>query len=107
MPPAPPHLTSSHLPPHLTSHPAPTSYLGYGLMAGRAKVIESLDVGSDAHPCFASGSDAGTYAYAGKTYPVRAGKAAEYDKCAKVGAKALDLQAKCGQDQARAGGGGQ
>ena len=83
------------------SSPFFISYLGYGLMAGRAKLIESLDAGSASHPCFTSGSDVGTYKYAGKDYPVKAGKSAEYETCTKVGTKALDLQAKCGAAQVR------
>ncbi|GBF92834.1 apyrase-like [Raphidocelis subcapitata] len=43
------------------------SYLGYGLMAARAKVIESN--GGKGHPCFAKGS-ALKYSYADKEYSV-------------------------------------
>ena len=75
------------------------SYLGYGLMAGRAKVIEAFTGGSEGHPCFGAVYDVGPYKYAGQEYPVKAAKEAQFAACAKVGAESLDVKAKCGADQ--------
>ena len=58
--------------------PRPHSYLGYGLMAGRAAVLseEATAANGEGHPCVPLGH-AGSYEYAGKTmamrpHPVRA-----------------------------------
>ncbi len=47
------------------------SYLGYGLMAARARVIEAGKDAEKGHPCFGKGVKL-TYSYAGKDYQVGA-----------------------------------
>ncbi|KAG2502069.1 hypothetical protein HYH03_000562 [Edaphochlamys debaryana] len=70
------------------------SYLGYGLMAGRAKLI---DVGAAAaKDCFPAGA-AGKYTYAGKEYVYEpAGTAGDFSKCSSVGTGALQANLTCG-----------
>lgn len=48
------------------------SYLGYGLMAGRAAVLseEETESNGQGHPCVPVGHE-GTYEYAGKTMQMR------------------------------------
>ncbi|GFR43374.1 hypothetical protein Agub_g4446 [Astrephomene gubernaculifera] len=73
------------------------SYLGYGLMAGRAKLIEAGTSGSNG--CFATGA-AGKYAYAGKDYSYKpAGDSADSKKCNTLGAAALQSNLTCGAEQ--------
>lgn len=80
------------------------SYLGYGLMAGRAKLIEeaakaAAGAGAAAgHPCFPAGYT-GSYKYAGKDYAVAAAPKAEFGSCAKVGLSALQLEMECGAEK--------
>ncbi|WIA38219.1 hypothetical protein OEZ86_001563 [Tetradesmus obliquus] len=72
------------------------SYLGYGLMAARAKVIEA---GRDdpSHPCFAKGSSL-KYSYAGKEYSIgETIEAGDFKRCAAMALKALDHDKDCGQ----------
>jgi apyrase len=98
------------------------SYLGYGLMAARAKVIEvhgggggggdsgssgssgsSSGTGSgsqadedESHPCFARGTEL-TYSYAGKDYLVReVEEHGDFKRCAKAALKALEHDKDCG-----------
>jgi len=89
------------------------SYLGYGLMAARAKVIEAHgggggggaegvggaeDAAADksSHPCFARGTQL-TYSYAGKDYPVReVEEHGDFKRCAKAALKALEHEKDCG-----------
>jgi apyrase len=72
------------------------SYLGYGLMAARAKVIEA---GRDdpSHPCFAKGSSL-KYSYAGKEYSIgETIEAGDFKRCAAMALKALEHDKDCGQ----------
>ncbi|EFJ53213.1 hypothetical protein VOLCADRAFT_78871 [Volvox carteri f. nagariensis] len=78
------------------------SYLGYGLMAGRAKLIEasqSSDNAAGASECFASGAS-GAYSYAGKeySYAPRGGKG-DAGKCSYLGEVALQANLTCGAEQ--------
>lgn len=75
------------------------SYLGYGLMAGRAKVLEA-GAGAGEHACMAAGSLT-KYPYAGKDYPFTAAKVPVLAKCAETEFKALDVQKPCGVSQVR------
>lgn len=75
-----------------TYHVYVHSYLGFGLMAGRAAVIAQK---SDAHPCFSSGFS-NTYKYASKDYTVKAGTLGNFNDCQNVSLKALDLGKDCG-----------
>lgn len=63
-----------HKPHTLLSIPSPplSSYLGYGLMAGRAAVLseEEAEANGEGHPCVPLGHQ-GTYEYAGKTMQMR------------------------------------
>jgi apyrase len=70
------------------------SYLGYGLMAGRSKVIEA---GSKGAPCFPKGYSS-VYKYGGKDYPVE-GNLTEPKECGKASVKSLDQAASCGKAQ--------
>ncbi|GAX84844.1 hypothetical protein CEUSTIGMA_g12265.t1 [Chlamydomonas eustigma] len=69
------------------------SYLGYGLMAGRAKVIEAFKK-KEGHPCFVN-NYSGAYKYAGKDYNVEAA-ALQFEACSSTGTEALDTKAECG-----------
>lgn len=70
------------------------SYLGYGLMAARAKVIETS--GGKGHPCFAKGS-ALKYSYADKEYTVtEVVEAGDFKRCAEAAFKALEHDKDCG-----------
>lgn len=72
------------------------SYLGYGLMAARAKVIEA---GKDDpnHPCFAKGSSL-KYSYAGKEYSIgEVIEAGDFKRCSAMAFKALEHDKDCGQ----------
>jgi apyrase len=91
------------------------SYLGYGLMAARAKVIEvggggggaggvaagdggqaQNDEDDESHPCFARGTVL-TYSYAGKDYLVReVEEHGDFKRCAKAALKALEHDKDCG-----------
>ena len=48
------------------------SYLGYGLMAGRAAVLSEEGM-EEGHPCIPTGHT-GTYVYAGKTMAMKPAK---------------------------------
>lgn len=73
------------------------SYLGYGLMAARAKVIETGRGGGKGHPCFAKGSKI-KYTYGDKEYPVgEVVESGDFERCAEVALKALDHDKDCGQ----------
>ncbi|GLI70304.1 hypothetical protein VaNZ11_015254 [Volvox africanus] len=78
------------------------SYLGYGLMAGRAKLIEaslSDNNAAGASECFASGAS-GTYSYAGKDYPYTPrGDKGDAGKCTYLGELALKANLTCGAEQ--------
>ncbi|GLC70971.1 hypothetical protein PLESTF_001056400 [Pleodorina starrii] len=78
------------------------SYLGYGLMAGRAKLIEASQSGSNgagASECFSSGA-VGKYSYAGKDYPFAPrGDKGDAGKCSVLGGTALKAEEKCGAEQ--------
>lgn len=74
------------------------SYLGYGLMAGRAAVLseEGLEAG---HPCVPTGHS-GNYTYGGKLMQMKAHKdGTSQDACEKVVLAALKHQAECGAPQ--------
>lgn len=71
------------------------SYLGYGLMAGRAKVIQAH--ADHSHPCFSKGA-ALSYTYGGKEYSVgEVVEAGDFKRCAAVTLKALEHDKDCGQ----------
>ncbi|KXZ52074.1 hypothetical protein GPECTOR_10g1097 [Gonium pectorale] len=80
------------------------SYLGYGLMAGRAKLIEAAAGSNDTskaapNSCFAPGA-IGTYPYAGKDYAFEpAGDKADFDKCTSLGTSALHTELPCEKEQ--------
>lgn len=78
------------------------SYLSYGLMAGRAKLLDAggqaaVDAG---HVCFPDGA-AGKYTYAGKEYAYKASKDAAFEACAALGLNALNATKSCGFPQVR------
>lgn len=73
------------------------SYLGYGLMAGRAKVLEAHAAGTP-HACVPSGS-ASKYVYAGKDYTFVAEKVASFSGCETDAVTALDLAKPCSAPQ--------
>lgn len=77
------------------------SYLGYGLMAGRAKLIDAGEKGKP-HSCIHEGA-AGTYAYAGKEYTFSGGET-DFDACAEIGGSALQANLTCGTKPVRPGG---
>jgi len=70
------------------------SYLGYGLMAARAKVIDTSKDESG-HPCFAPGYN-GTYKYAGADHKVTAAARSDFVSCSTVGVAALEMGKDCG-----------
>jgi hypothetical protein len=73
------------------------SYLGYGLMAARAKVIDAGVDSDKGHPCFAKGK-AMTYSYGDKEYQVReVVEAGDFKRCAATVFKALEHDKDCGQ----------
>lgn len=73
------------------------SYLGYGLMAARAKMIDG-GKGAESHPCFHKGHE-GSYTYADKKYDVKALAAAgTFDGCTSVASLALELAKECGKE---------
>jgi hypothetical protein len=73
------------------------SYLGYGLMAARAKVIDAGVGAEKGHPCFAKGKPI-TYSYGDKEYQVReVVEAGDFKRCAATIFKALDHDKDCGQ----------
>eukprot|EP00798_Chlamydomonas_sp_ICE-L_P015737 gene15739-21859_t len=80
------------------------SYLGYGLMAARAKLIETgmakEKAEEDGHPCFSKNVKLG-YKYAGKEYNLTNDDDDESDfkQCANIGNLALDQEATCGKPQ--------
>ncbi|KAG2445302.1 hypothetical protein HYH02_008769 [Chlamydomonas schloesseri] len=69
------------------------SYLGYGLMAGRAKLIDAGEKGKP-HSCIHEGA-AGKYAYAGKEYTFAGGET-DFEACAQIGGSALLANLTCG-----------
>lgn len=74
------------------------SYLGYGLMAGRAQVISTGNSTSadDGHPCFMKGADI-TYTYGGKDFLIKAlAGPAEFKTCATTSTAAMNVAADCG-----------
>ncbi|KAG7666955.1 putative Apyrase 1 [Nannochloris sp. 'desiccata'] len=77
------------------------SYLGYGLMAGRAAVLQEDPNGpeDDTHPCI-HGGHTGEYEYGGKSF-VAAGHddGASHGECAVTVQNALKPQEKCGAPQ--------
>ncbi|KAK9791621.1 hypothetical protein WJX73_002786 [Symbiochloris irregularis] len=71
------------------------SYLGFGLMAGRAAVLDWEDTRA-ANPCIPN-DHAGTYEYGGKTYQLAGSSSgAAFDACSKVVKLVLKLDADCG-----------
>lgn len=78
------------------------SYLGYGLMAARAAVLEIDPNGpeDDTHPCIHEGYN-GKYVYGEEVYQAQ-GKdsvGAQYDQCMATVLQALQLDQKCGAPQ--------
>lgn len=81
-----------------TYHVYVYSYLGYGLMAGRAAVLSEEGV-EDGHPCVPAGHS-GTYEYAGSTMSMKPTKdGSSPETCSKVVLSALKHQAECGMPQ--------
>ncbi|KAL4422474.1 hypothetical protein ABPG75_008671 [Micractinium tetrahymenae] len=81
-----------------TYHVYVYSYLGYGLMAGRAAVL-SEESAKDGHPCVPAGHE-GTYEYAGKTMAMKPhAQGAHQEQCEKVVLTAMKHQADCGAPQ--------
>ncbi|KIZ06578.1 hypothetical protein MNEG_1382, partial [Monoraphidium neglectum] len=76
-------------------------YLGFGLMAARARVIElGRAATGKGHPCFAKGTSL-KYTYADKEYPVdEVVEAGDFKGCAAAAFKALDHDKDCGADKA-------
>ena len=77
------------------------SYLGYGLMAGRAAVLQEDPNGpeDDTHPCIHSGHS-GEYEYGGKFFPaVGHDDGASHGECAATVVNALRPADKCGAPQ--------
>ncbi|KAI7844404.1 hypothetical protein COHA_001998 [Chlorella ohadii] len=84
-----------------TYHVYVYSYLGYGLMAGRAAVLseEETEANAQGHPCVPVGHQ-GTYEYAGKTMQMRPhAEGASHERCERVVLSALKHQAECGAPQ--------
>ncbi len=80
---------------------APHSYLGYGLMAARAKVIEAGAGADKGHPCFSKGTQL-KYEYGGKEYPVgEVEEHGDFKGCAATAFKALEHEKDCGQPKVR------
>jgi apyrase len=77
------------------------SYLGYGLMAGRAAVLSEDPNGpdDDSHPCVPKGH-AGEYEYAGKTLPaVGHARGSDHGECAATVLAAMRHTDVCGAPQ--------
>ncbi|KAL6756481.1 nucleoside phosphatase GDA1/CD39 [Haematococcus lacustris] len=70
------------------------SYLGYGLMAGRSKVMEQVNATQGSHPCFTKGGDT-VYKYAGKEFAIKANKS-HGQRCMNISTQALGVAAACG-----------
>lgn len=84
------------------------SYLGYGLMAGRAAVLSEDPNGpqDDSHPCVAKGYS-GKYEYGGKTIPaIGHDQGAKHGECISTVLTALKNDAKCGAPQKQCSFGG-
>lgn len=84
------------------------SYLGYGLMAGRAAVLEVDPNGpdDDTHPCVPQGFR-GEYEYGGKSFQaVGHSKGSHHDQCAATVLSAMRHQEKCGAPQLQCSFGG-
>ena len=74
------------------------SYLGYGLMAARAAILEEDLNGpeDESHPCV-HGGFIGLYEYGGRTFPATAhSDGAEHEKCIETVASALKQEQSCG-----------
>ncbi|MCO5614633.1 hypothetical protein L7F22_068917 [Adiantum nelumboides] len=79
------------------------SYLGYGLLAGRAEVLK-LTNKSKSSPCVARGFE-GTYVYDSVTYKaVGPARGANFSKCQGLILKALDISATCNNSPCTFGG---
>ena len=74
------------------------SYLGYGLMAGRAGILAVGPKDGQAHPCLPAAYK-GEYQYAGVTYPLVGGEAESPDGCARVVKESLNVAAQCSAPQ--------
>jgi apyrase len=78
------------------------SYLGYGLMAARAAVLEIDPNGpdDDSHPCIHEGYK-GKYQYGEEVYQARGKESigAQYDQCMATVLTALNRDEKCGAPQ--------
>lgn len=84
------------------------SYLGYGLMAGRAAVLSEDPNGPEdpTHPCVHQGF-AGHYEYGGKTFPaVGHDSGAEFEQCVATVLAALKQEETCGAPQIQCSFGG-
>lgn len=73
------------------------SYLGYGLMAGRAGVLAAHEPAAP-HPCVPAGYE-GDYAYAGKTHGMKGGDAVDAQACSKLVSKSMNLGTACDAPQ--------
>lgn len=77
------------------------SYLGYGLMAGRAAVLDQDPNGpdDDSHPCV-HGGYSGQYEYGGKQFTaIGHGEGARHDQCVDTVVLALRHDQQCGAPQ--------
>lgn len=70
------------------------SYLGFGLMAGRAAILGQK---TDQHPCFENtGSNGKTYKYAGKEYAIKGMAAASFATCQEISTTVFSIGKECG-----------
>lgn len=76
------------------------SYLGHGLMAGRAKVLDAGDK-ERPHACMPTGATT-KYTYAGKDHPFLSTPSGDHPKCVADAVKALELGKECGAPAVRA-----
>mmetsp|Transcript_4097 Transcript_4097/g.9548 ORF Transcript_4097/g.9548 Transcript_4097/m.9548 type:complete len:465 (+) Transcript_4097:52-1446(+) len=73
------------------------SYLGYGLMAGRAKIIDEGPKGGE-HPCFMKGADS-EYVYGGVTHKARAQVGpADPQACSSLSLQTMHVSKPCGKE---------
>lgn len=69
------------------------SYLGYGLMAGRAATLR--DGGEDSGKCALGGAQTEEYKYNGETHTLPAGSAPAFDQCVSAVATGMKVGAAC------------
>lgn len=75
------------------------SYLGYGLMAGRAGILSENTASQEAHPCVPAGYE-GSYEYGGKNMSMMGGNIpSTADECGEIALKSLKHTLECGAPQ--------